>query len=75
MTSLHITYYKGHDEVVQVFLGHGAQVDVPDKVSNMSCIQYKLCKHCHVHVLNIVDVFTMEVKIISLFSYCCNEGI
>ena len=37
-TSLHIACSKGHDKVVEALLNHGAQVDVQDEVSNMSCI-------------------------------------
>ena len=34
--------YNGHDEVVQVLLDHGVQVDVPNKVSDISRIHVKL---------------------------------
>ena len=37
-TLLHIACYRGHDKVVQVLLDHGVQVDVPDKVSDISSI-------------------------------------
>ena len=40
---MYIACYKGHDKVVQVLLDHGAKADVPDKVSNISCIHVKLC--------------------------------
>ena len=42
-TPLYIACYKGHDKVVQVLLDHGVEVDVPDKVSDISCIHVKLC--------------------------------
>ena len=45
MIPMFIACYKGHDEVVQVFLDHGVQVNVPDKVSDISCIHVKLCKY------------------------------
>ena len=35
---LHAACSSGHDKVVQVFLDHGVQVDVLDKVSDISCI-------------------------------------
>ena len=37
-TPLYIACYRGHDKVVQVLLEHGVKVDVPDKVSDISCI-------------------------------------
>ena len=33
---------NGHDKVVQLFLDHSVQVDVPDKVSDISCIHINL---------------------------------
>ena len=45
MTPLYIACYKGHHKVVQVFLDHGVQVDIPDKVSDISCIHVLLCKY------------------------------
>ena len=44
MTPLCIACYNGRYKVVQVLLDHGVQVDVPDKVSDISCIHVKLCK-------------------------------
>ena len=43
MTPLYIACYKGYDKVVQLLLDHGVQVDVPDKVSDISCIHVKVC--------------------------------
>ena len=40
---MYIACYKGHYKVVQVLLDHGVQVDVPDKVSDISCICVKFC--------------------------------
>ena len=44
MTPLCIACYNGCYKVVQVLLDHGVQVDVLDKVSDISCIHVKLCK-------------------------------
>ena len=44
MTPLSIACYNGSYKVVQVLLDHGVQVDVPNKVSDISCIQVMLCK-------------------------------
>ena len=41
MTPLYIACYRGHDKVVQVLLDRGVKVDVPDKVSDISCINIK----------------------------------
>ena len=41
-TPLYIACFEGHDKVVQALLDHGVQVDVPDKVSDISCIHVKL---------------------------------
>ena len=43
MTPLYIACYKGHNKIVQLLLDHGVQMDVPDKVSNITCIHVKLC--------------------------------
>ena len=40
---MYIACSNGHDKVVQILLDHGAQVDVPENVSNISCITVKLC--------------------------------
>ena len=42
-TPLYIACSKGHDKVVQALLDHGVQVDIPDKVNDISCIHVKLC--------------------------------
>ena len=70
MTQIGTMGYNGHDKVVQVFLDHDVQVDVSDKVSNISCNLFKLCKHWYVHVLDIINVYTMEVKTVSMYCHC-----
>ena len=55
MTPLYIACANSHDEVVQVLLDHGAQVDVLDKVSDISCIHVMLYKYLHVHELCIIN--------------------
>ena len=40
MTPLFIACYNGHDKVVQILLDHGVQVNVPDKVSDISCFYF-----------------------------------
>ena len=42
MTPLYIACDKGHDKVAQLLLNHGVKVDIPDKVSDISCIDVKL---------------------------------
>ena len=46
---MYIACYNGHDKVVQVLLDHGVQVDVPDNVSNVSCIPVLLCNTTEVN--------------------------
>ena len=42
-TPLYIACTFGHDKVVQALLDHGVQMDIPDEVSDISCIHVKLC--------------------------------
>ena len=44
MAPLYIACANGRNELVQVLLDHRAQVDVRDKVSDISCIHVMLCK-------------------------------
>ena len=38
MTPFYVACDKGHYEIVQLLLDHGVQVDIPDEVSDISCI-------------------------------------
>ena len=42
MTPLYTACYYGSDDVVQVLLDHGVEVDVPNKVSDILCIHIEL---------------------------------
>ena len=48
-----------HDIVVQVLLNHGVQVDIPDEVSDISCIHVKLLDTTEVNETTLV---TQEIK-------------
>ena len=37
-TPLYIACSNGHNKVIQALLDHGVQVDISDKVSDISCI-------------------------------------
>ena len=39
MTPLYVACDKGHDKIVKLLLDHGVLVDIPDEVSDLSCIQ------------------------------------
>ena len=76
-TPLYIACSNGHDKVVQALLGHGVQVDVPDKVSDISCIHVKLCNTTEIDEATLViqEFSKNDVYILSLFSYDLNCGI
>ena len=62
---MYIECDNGHDKVVQVLLDHDVQVDVPDKVSGISCIHIKLYNTMEVN--EIVLVIKNGQKMISMF--------
>ena len=53
-TPLYIACAFGHDKVVQALLDHGVQVDIPDKVSDKSCIHVKLCNKTEIDEATLV---------------------
>ena len=74
---MYIACANGHDKVVQALLDHGVQVDIPDKVSDISCIHVKLCNKTEIDEAALVtqEINKNDVYILSLFSYALNCGI
>ena len=55
MTPLHVACLKGHDNIVQLLLDYGVQVDIPDEVSDISCIHVvKLCNTTKINKATLV---------------------
>ena len=72
---MHIACSKGHDKVVEALLDHGAQVDVQDKVSDISCIHVKLFNTTEVNEATLLvtqKINKNDVYVLSLFSYDIN---
>ena len=65
---------NGYDKVVQGLLDQSVQVDVPDKVSNLSCILTKLCNTTEVNeaTLGTQEINKNDMYLLSLFSYVFN---
>ena len=58
-TPLYEACDNGHDKVVHALLDHGVQVDIPEKVSDISCIHVKLCNKTEIDEATLV---TQEIN-------------
>ena len=69
-TPLYIACASGHDKVVQALLDHGVQVDIPDKVSDISCIHVKLCNKTEIDEATLVtqEINKNDLHVLS----CCS---
>ena len=69
-TSLYKACANGHDKVVQALLDHGVQVDIPDEVSDISCIHVKLCNKTEIDEATLVrqEINKNDVHVLS----CCS---
>ena len=69
-TPLYKACAQGHDKVVQALLYHGVQVDIPDKVSDISCIHVKLCNKTEIDEATLVtqEINKNDVYVLS----CCS---
>ena len=69
-TPLYIACSNGHDNVVQALLDHGVQVDIPDEVSDISCIHVKLCNKTEIDEATLVrqEINKNDVHVLS----CCS---
>ena len=69
-TPLYIAFTNGHDKIVQALLDHGVQVDIPDKVSDISCIHVKLGNKTEIDGATLVtqEINKNDVHVLS----CCS---
>ena len=69
-TPLYIACSNGHDKVVQALLDHGVQVNIPDKVSDISYIHVKLCNITEIDEAALVtqEINKNDVHVLS----CCS---
>ena len=67
---MYIVCANGHDKVVQVLLDHGVRVDIPDEVSDISCIHVKLCNKTEIDKATLViqEINKNDVHVLS----CCS---
>ena len=74
-TPLYTACSKGHDKIVQALLDHSVEVDVQDKVSDISCIHVNLCNTTEVNEATLVrqEISKNDVYILSLLSYDFNQ--
>ena len=70
-TPLYIACDNGHDKVVQALLDHGVQVDIPDKVSDISGIHVNLCHKTKIDEATLVtqEINKNDVHVLS----CCSD--
>ena len=69
-TPLFIACAIGHDKVVQALLDYGVQVDIPNEVSDISCIHVKLCNKTEIDEATLViqEINKNDVHVLS----CCS---
>ena len=75
---MYVACYNGDDKVVEALLNHGAQMNVKDKVSDISCIHVKLCNTTEVNEATLLvtqEINKNDVYVLSLLSYDFNHGI
>ena len=68
-TPLYIACFNGHDKVVQALLNHGAQIDIQDKVSDISCIHVKLCNTTEVNEATLLVTQGIN-KMMCMYCHC-----
>ena len=69
-TPLYKACDNGHDKVVQALLDHGVQVDIPEKVSDISCIHVNVCNKTEIDEATLVtqEINKNDVHVLS----CCS---
>ena len=69
-TPLYKACANGHDRIVQELLDQGVQVDIPDKVSDISRIHVKLCNKTEIDEATLVrqEINKNDVHVLS----CCS---
>ena len=74
---MHIACSKSHDKIVEALLNHGVQMDVQDKVSDISYTHVKLCNTMEFNEATLVtkEINKSDVYVLSLLSYDINHGI